>query len=167
MRVMGVDPGLATTGFAVVEQQSGRLRPLAYGSVRARPGEPAGQLLALRDALREAIRAHHPEAVAIERLFVNSNRLTAMRAGQASGVALLAAAEEGLEVFEYTPSEVKRAVVGVGTATKQQVEYMVRAILGPDVRPDSPDAADALALAICHAHGAKLRRAVRAGGATG
>lgn len=159
MRVMGVDPGLQVTGYAVVEQAAGRLSAVAHGSVRAGNGVPPEQLLALRDALRDVMRAHRPDAVALERLFVNSNRLTAMRAGQASGVALLAAAEEGLDVFEYTPSEVKRAVVGVGTATKQQVAYMVRAILGAEVAPDSPDAADALALAICHANGAKLRAA--------
>lgn len=158
MRALGIDPGLTRTGYGVVEQRAGRLVAIEAGTLRGRPGlAPADQLAELGKGLRRVLDDHRPDSVALERLFLNKNRRTAARAGQASGVALLAAAEAGLAVVEYTPSEVKRAVVGVGTATKQQVAYMVRAILGPDVVPDSPDAADALALAICHLNGARAR----------
>ncbi|MBI4729899.1 MAG: crossover junction endodeoxyribonuclease RuvC [Acidobacteria bacterium] len=163
MRVMGIDPGLARTGWGIVEDEGGRARALASGTVRAREDhDVAGQLLALKGALSGVIAEHRPEAVALERLFFNANVRTALRAGQASGAALLAAAEGRVPVFEYTPSEVKRAVVGAGAATKKQVGYMVSAILGLAERPDSPDAADALALAICHLHGARPRAAIAA-----
>lgn len=157
---MGVDPGLARTGYGVVESSGGRLVVLAAGTVRAHPGEPPErQLLALCRALEEVISGLRPDALAVERLFFNSNARTAIRVGQASGVALLAAAARDVPVFEYTPTEVKLAVVGVGNATKDQVGYMVQRILRLDAAPDSPDAADALALAICHAHGHRLRAA--------
>lgn len=158
MRVMGIDPGLTRTGYGIVEEAAGELRVVEHGTLRADTSEAApAQLLALRRGLGDVIGRHRPGAAAVERLFVNANRRTAMRAGQASGVALLAAAEAGLAVHEYTPSEVKRAVVGNGAATKDQVAYMVKTILGLRGRLDSPDAADALALAICHAHGSRLR----------
>lgn len=163
MRVMGIDPGLVRTGWGIIEDGGGRARALASGTVRARADlAVADQLLALKEALARTIAEHRPEAVALERLFFNANVRTALRAGQASGVALLAAAEGGVPVFEYTPSEVKRAVVGTGAATKSQVGYMVSAILDLRERPDSPDAADALALAICHLNGARPRAAIAA-----
>jgi crossover junction endodeoxyribonuclease RuvC len=156
---MGIDPGLRRTGFAVVEDRAGRLAPLTFGTVRPAAGAAEERLRELRAALDAVSAEHAPESVAVERLFVNQNRLTATRVGQASGVALLVAAERGLKVFEYTPSEVKRGVVGVGTATKAQVAYMVKAILGLHDIKLEPDAADALALAICHLHGRKLKEA--------
>lgn len=160
MRVIGIDPGLTRTGYGVVEEDAGRLRLVDAGTLRADPrAEPAAQLAALHERLGAVIGAHAPAAAAVERLFVNANRRTAMRAGQASGVALLAAAQAGVPVHEYTPSEVKRAVVGNGSATKEQVGYMVRRILGLAGEIGSADEADALALAICHAHGARLRAA--------
>ncbi|HEX9712704.1 MAG TPA: crossover junction endodeoxyribonuclease RuvC [Actinomycetota bacterium] len=153
MRVMGVDPGLTRTGFGVVEQRGGSLRALAVGTIRADKAQPAPvQLLNLCLALERVMEEHTPDAVAVERLFFNRNVQTALRVGQASGVALLAAAESGLPVFEYTPTAVKQAVTGVGNATKEQVQFMVRRLVKLDADPDSPDAADALALAICHAH---------------
>lgn len=159
MRVLGLDPGLRRAGFAVVETSDAGLRAVAFGTLRP-VGESAGdRLLELSAGIGAIVDAHGPEEVAVERLFVNRNRLTASRVAQASGVALLAAAEAGLPVAEYTPSEVKRGVVGVGTATKTQVAYMVRAILGLHGERLEPDAADALALAICHLHGHRLREA--------
>jgi crossover junction endodeoxyribonuclease RuvC len=164
VRVMGIDPGLTRTGFGVVEQHGPTLRTLAVGTVRAPEGQTAAQqLYNLCIQLERVMEEYEPEAVSVEKLFFNSNTRTALRASQASGIALLAAAESGIEVFEYTPTEVKRAVVGVGNATKDQVQYMVRTILRLEEKPDSPDAADALALAICHANGAQMRAAVRAG----
>lgn len=163
MRVMGIDPGLTRTGYGVIERREGDLRALTVGTARAPAGQtPAQQLFALCLTLERVMEEYEPEAVAIERLFFNANARTAIRVGQASGVALLAAAESGIPVFEYTPTAVKRAVVGVGNATKEQVGYMVRTILSLKELPDSADAADALALAICHAHGDRLREAVTA-----
>jgi crossover junction endodeoxyribonuclease RuvC len=163
MRVMGIDPGLTRTGFGVVEQQGGILRALDVGTVHAPGGQTkAQQLFNLCIALERVLERYEPDAVAVERLFFNANVKTALQVGQASGVALLAAAECGVPVVEYTPTEVKLAVTGQGNATKDQVGYMVKAILRLDKDPDSADAADALALAICHAHGARLRDAVEA-----
>lgn len=158
MRVMGIDPGLTRTGFGVVQSDGSTLRALAVGTVRAPKDEPPPtQLLNLCLELERVMEKFQPEAVAIEKVFFNSNVKTAIRVGQASGVALLAAAEIGIEVFEYTPTEVKAAVVGVGNASKDQVGYMVGKLLRLNEEPDSPDAADALALAICHANGHKMR----------
>lgn len=163
MRVMGIDPGLTRTGFGVVEQRGGILRALEVGTVHAPGGQTkAQQLFNLCIALERVLERHEPDAVAVERLFFNANTRTALQVGQASGVALLAAAECGVPVVEYTPTEVKLAVAGVGNATKDQVGYMVKAILRLETDPDSADAADALALAICHAHGSRLRDAVAA-----
>lgn len=167
MRVMGIDPGLTRTGYGVVEASGGTMRALCVGTARAPKGQtPAQQLFALCITLERIMEEYEPEAVAIERLFFNSNVTTAIRVGQASGVALLAAAESGLDVFEYTPTEVKRAVTGVGNATKDQVGFMVRTILKLDgtLEPDSADAADALALAITHSHGHRMRSAMRKAG---
>jgi crossover junction endodeoxyribonuclease RuvC len=165
MRVMGIDPGLTRTGYGVVEARGSALAALAAGTVRAPAGQPpAVQLLNLCLALERVMEAHEPDAIAIERLFFNSNAKTAVRVGQASGVALLAAAEIGIPVYEYTPTEVKRAVVGVGNAAKDQVAYMVTNMLKLKEAPDSSDAADALALAICHANGHRMRAAVAAAG---
>jgi crossover junction endodeoxyribonuclease RuvC len=166
VRVIGVDPGLTRAGFAVVEDSSGRLRALEYGTIRG-TGEAPAQLAALRARLAEVIGEHRPEAMAVERLFVTRNQRTAIRVGQASGVALLAGAEAGLAVTEYGPLQVKQAVVGVGSATKDQVAFMVTRLLGLAAKPDTADASDALALAICHLHSWKLaaRAAPSAGAA--
>src|ERR671930_1645914 len=150
MRVLGVDPGLGRCGWAVVEQHAGATRALGYGAVTTRGDEVAPRLLQLATELRAVVAAHQPDSFAIERLFVNANVRTAMTVGQASGVALLVAAEHGLGVATYTPSQVKRAVVGTGTAPKAQVGYMVRALLGLEAVPRPADTADALAVALCH-----------------
>ena len=164
MRVMGIDPGLTRTGYGVVERDGPGLKCLDVGTVRAPEGQtPAQQLYNLCIQLERVMEEWEPDAVSIEKLFFNSNTKSALRVGQASGIAMLAGAESGIEVFEYTPTEVKRAVVGVGNATKDQVQYMVTTILKLQAKPDSPDAADALALAICHANGQRMRAAVRAG----
>jgi len=158
---MGVDPGLTRTGYGIVEVEGSTLRALTVGTARAEAGLTVPQqLFGLCMTLERVMEEFEPEAVAIERLFFNSNVRTAIRVGQASGVALLAAAESGIEVFEYTPTEVKLAVVGVGNAAKDQVGFMVSKILSLTEEPDSADAADALALAIAHANGARMRAAV-------
>ena len=161
MRVLGIDPGFATTGFGVVERAGGRLRPIAFGAIRTDPGATQAQRLAeLRRELAEVITTHRPEATAVERLFFNANVRTAIAVGQASGVALATAAELGLSVTDYTPPEVKQSVVGVGTASKKQVQAMVAALLGLTEPPEPADAADACALAICHLHRSGFTRAI-------
>ena len=165
MRVLGIDPGFATTGYGVVERIAGSLRPVTIGAIRTPPALPQADRLAhLAGALRGVIHATQPDVVSIERLFFNANVRTAMSVGQASGVALLAAAEAGLEVVDYTPSEVKLSVVGVGNAQKAQVQSMVAALLKLKAVPKPPDAADACALAICHLNRSGLSRAITAAG---
>lgn len=163
MRVLGIDPGFATTGYGVVERVAGSLRPVTFGAVRTSPALPqAGRLASLRRALLEVVESSAPDVVAIERLFFNANVRTAMSVGQASGVALATAAEAGLEVADYTPPEVKQSVVGVGNAAKHQVQAMVAALLKLPAVPTPPDAADACALAICHLNRNGLSRAIAA-----
>jgi crossover junction endodeoxyribonuclease RuvC len=161
LRVLGIDPGLATMGYGVVERIDGKLRPLALGVIRTPNRRPAAERLALiRRDLLEIIQTHDPEVMAIERLFFNANVRTAMSVGQASGVALASAAEKGLEVYDYTPPEVKLSVVGVGSASKRQVQVMVTNLLNLAEMPKFPDAADACALAICHLNRSGLQSAI-------
>jgi crossover junction endodeoxyribonuclease RuvC len=161
IRVLGIDPGLTRMGIAVVERTNGSLRPVAVGVIATPADLPvAKRLVILRGKLQEALAATSPDVVAVERLFFNSNARTAMSVGQAAGVAIETAAEGGLDVYDYTPGQVKRSVVGVGDATKAQVQAMVAAILGLSSPPRPADAADACALAICHHNSSGLARAV-------
>jgi crossover junction endodeoxyribonuclease RuvC len=162
VRVLGIDPGLARLGYGVVERVDGKLRALSLGVIRTSPSLSAAERLAqIRTDIIEVIEAYDPEVMAVERLFFNANVKTAMSVGQAAGVALATAAGAGLEVFDYTPPEVKLSVVGVGSASKKQVQTMVASILGLDRLPEPADAADAGALAICHLNRSGLRGAVR------
>ena len=163
MRVLGIDPGFATTGYALVERVSSRLSAPALGAI-VTPAKlpPAARLAFLRAQLLELISTHKPDVVAVERLFFNANVRTAMAVGQASGVALEASASCGLEVHHYTPTEVKLSVVGVGNASKNQVQAMVTAMLGLAAPPRPPDAADACAIGICHINRSGLARALEA-----
>jgi crossover junction endodeoxyribonuclease RuvC len=166
VRVLGIDPGVATTGFGVVERAGGRHRAVAMGAIRTPAGMAhAARLAVLQTEIAGLIATHAPDVVAIERLFFNANVRTAMAVGQASGVVLATAASAGLEVFTYTPPEVKQSVVGVGHAAKSQVQAMVAAVLGLDSPPSPPDAADACALAICHINRSGLANAIKAAGA--
>lgn len=158
MRVMGVDPGLARLGYGVVEGAGGRLVSLAGGCLTTRASDPAHERLSqLYDGLSEVLGEFRPEAVAVERLFFNLNAKTAVPVLRASGVVLLAAGRSGAAVFEYTPLEVKESVTGTGTATKDQIRFMVSRLLSLDGLPKGADHADALALAICHLHSRRLR----------
>ena len=155
MRILGVDPGLRTTGFGVIEKSGTKLRYVTSGTVKSGAGELAARLKVLLEGLGEVIQANRPEEVAIEKVFVNVNAQSTLLLGQARGTAICAAVMAGLPVAEYTALQVKQAVVGKGHAKKEQVQHMVRRLLALPGDP-SPDAADALACAICHAHGAKL-----------
>jgi crossover junction endodeoxyribonuclease RuvC len=160
LRTLGIDPGLTRMGFGVVEQEGGRLRALACDTVVTRPADLLpDRLRVIFEGVSAAIAAWAPDAVAVERLFFKMNARTLIPAAQASGVAVLAAARAGLPVFEYAPLEVKMAVVGSGTASKDQMAFMVRRLLSGSFHTDTPDAADALAVAICHLHSAKVRAA--------
>lgn len=157
-RVMGVDPGLTWTGFGVIEARRGSTAAVAEGRIATEKERPAPQRLAeLFEGLTVAIEQWRPGAIAVERVFVNLNTRTAVGAIQASGVALLAAGRSGIPVHEYTPLEVKQAVVGTGAASKEQVRFMVARILGLGSGPKTADAADALAVAICHVNSRKMR----------
>lgn len=162
MIVLGLDPGLERTGWGVVAVDGGRLAHVASGCVETRPADPlAARLAALHDGLLAVIAAHAPDAAAVEETFVNAGVRSALRLGAARGVVLLAAARCGGAVGEYAPTRVKKSVVGSGGADKLQVAHMVRLLL-PGAAPHSADAADALAVAICHAHHLGLQRPVAA-----
>ena len=163
MRVLGVDPGLGCCGWAVLEGRGGRVVAAGYGTVHTDGDQVAPRLATLAARLRQVLVTHRPEALAIERLFFNANVRTAMTVGQASGVVLLLAAEHGLEVSAYTPPQVKQAVTGSGSAPKEQVGYMVKALLGLAAVPTPADTADALAVALCHLNHAGLAGGGRAG----
>ncbi len=161
MRVIGIDPGLTRLGFGVVEETHGGLSAIAHGTIRAEGPTAADRLAEIGTEIAGLLDEHRPEAAAVERLFLNRNRRTATRVGQASGVVIAALAAHGLAVHEYGPMEVKSSLTGYGGASKEQVTYMVCALLRLNVRPDSADAADALAVAICHLHSRRLKEATR------
>ncbi|WP_341211997.1 crossover junction endodeoxyribonuclease RuvC [uncultured Limimaricola sp.] len=151
MRVIGIDPGLRNLGWGVIEATGARLRHVANGTCHSEGDDLAERLLSLAYQLRAVIAEHGPEAAAVEHVFVNSDGAGTLKLGQARGIALMIPAEAGLAVGEYMPSTIKKAVVGNGAAAKTQVQHMVKLQL-PGVKLDSADAADALAVAICHAH---------------
>ncbi|MBL8806284.1 MAG: crossover junction endodeoxyribonuclease RuvC [Rhodospirillales bacterium] len=159
MRLIGIDPGLKTTGWGVIEAEGNRLVHVANGRVTSKAElTMAERLVQLHDGLVAAIERWKPAAAAVEETFVNVNPASTLKLGQARGVALLAPARCGLPVAEYAANAVKKAVVGAGHADKAQVQAMVRRLL-PGVEFAGPDAADALAIAICHAHHAASRMA--------
>ena len=151
-RLLGLDPGLVKTGWGIVDSDGVRLRHVACGTIRPNASADVSDRLAtLYDALTAVIAEWRPDAAAVEETFVNRNPASALKLGLARGVAILAPAQAGLPVAEYHNRTVKKSVVGAGRASKDQIGLMVSHLL-PDSRPDSEDAADALAIAICHAH---------------
>lgn len=162
MLVLGVDPGTAITGYGLVRQEGSRLYAEHYGVIKTPPDwEAAQRLLAIHEKLSSLIDQYRPNAAAIEELFFNRNAKTVMTVSQARGAVILTAALKQLELYEYTPLQIKQAVAGYGLADKKQVQEMVRRLLGMEklVKPD--DAADALAVAICHAHSWRMGRKLR------
>jgi crossover junction endodeoxyribonuclease RuvC len=151
MRVMGIDPGLQNMGWGVIEVDGTRLRHVANGIVHSGQGELAERLLRLYEQMRAVVAAQAPDAAAVEQTFVNKDAAGTLKLGQARAIALLVPAQAGIPIGEYAPNAVKKAVVGVGHAAKAQIDHMVRLHL-PGVNLAGPDAADALAVAICHAH---------------
>lgn len=158
--VLGIDPGIGTTGYGIVgEDDQGEVVLIAYGAIETKPGEPMPERLkVLHEGITGLFGQYQPESVAVEQLFFGKNVTTAISVGQARGVALLAAAQAGLQVYEYKPAEVKQALSGYGNADKRQMQEMVKLLLHLDQIPRPDDAADAVAIAVCHLHSQRLRR---------
>jgi crossover junction endodeoxyribonuclease RuvC len=162
VRILGLDPGSRRTGFAVIECRGGKLHAVAHGCLNVASAAPMTRLRLIFEGLAALMREHAPAEVAVERVFVSRNVDSALRLGQARGAALCAI-PAGVPLFEYAPRAVKLAVVGSGAAEKFQVAHMIRALLALSELPGA-DAADALAVAVCHAHARRLHALARAGG---
>jgi crossover junction endodeoxyribonuclease RuvC len=163
VRILGIDPGLTVTGYGILDINGNRLSYVTSGRIRAPAGDLTLRLKSILEGLSEVIATHRPEQIALEKVFVSVNPQSTLLLGQARGTAICAAVLHGLPVAEYTALQVKQAVVGNGHAQKRQVQEMVRRLLKLGAHP-SPDAADALACAICHAHGGQgLGRLATAG----
>ena len=160
MRILGIDPGFATVGWAVIDSERGNLYPVAYGAITT----PAhtnfeSRLLMIKKDLETVIEKYSPTEMAIEELFFNTNITTGIRVAEARGIVLLCGEQKGIRISEYTPLQVKQAVVGYGRAEKKQVITMVTSILGLKEPPKPDDTADALAIAVCHGHSGASRLA--------
>jgi crossover junction endodeoxyribonuclease RuvC len=159
VKVIGIDPGTASCGYGIVHESDGRLRAIDHGWWKTTAGErPELRLKTIFDAVAELIEAHRPDAVVLEESFVGAAARNALSLGQARGVVMVAAANAGVECAEYSPARVKQTVCGYGRAEKQQVQKMVKAILSLEAAPTPTHAADALAVAICHALAPPLLR---------
>lgn len=151
MIILGIDPGIAILGYGIVKYEGNKFTPINYGAITTDANTPMPERLGiLHRGLGKLIEAYKPDAFAVEELFFNKNVKTALTIGHARGVILLTAHQYGLNIFEYTPLQVKQAVVGYGRAQKQQIQQMVKILLNLDDIPKPDDAADALAIAICH-----------------
>ena len=153
MKILGIDPGYAILGYGVIEKTGNKFKACDYGAITTDKDMPMPQRLeCLYNGLREIIEEQKPDVASIEQLYFNNNAKTAINVGQARGVAVLACIKGGLEVAEYTPLQIKQALVGYGRADKKQVQFMVKTILGLSKVPKPDDTADALAAAITHGH---------------
>ena len=160
MIILGIDPGLAIVGWGVIEYKASKFKVLGYGSIET-PAKTATEdrLLLIYKGLRSIIEKYRPDQMAVEELFFNTNITTGIRVAEARGVILMCAHAAGVKIFEYTPLQVKQAVVGYGRAEKKQVISMVTMLLGLEKPPRPDDTADALAIAVCHAHSGASRLA--------
>lgn len=160
--ILGIDPGIGTTGFGVIERRGARrLRFLGTGVIRTRPGtQDVDRLVVLHQDMREVLERYQPDVVSMEKIFFSKNITTGIQVSQARGVLLLACGETGTPVSEYSPVQVKSSVAGSGTASKRQIQDMVQRLLDLPERPRPDDAADALALALCHSFRAGLEKRV-------
>ncbi len=153
MLILGVDPGTVDTGFGIINEENGSLGFLDCGVIRTSSTQPIPhRLKRIYEGLQDVIKQYRPDVISIENIFIARNVRSALKLGHARGVAILAAVNNNLDVFEYTPAEVKKTVVGSGRADKEQVQWMVKRLLSLSELPRSHDASDALALAICHSH---------------
>ena len=153
MVILGIDPGLAIVGWGAVEYSGSRFKVLGYGAIETPAGMPTEERLALiDDGIKALVEKYRPDHMAVEELFFNTNITTGIRVAEARGVIIMRAHKMGVKIFEYTPLQVKQSVVGFGRAEKKQVITMVTMLLGLPKPPKPDDTADALAIAICHAH---------------
>ncbi len=160
MIILGIDPGLAIVGWGVIEYNASKFKVLGYGSIETPANTPTEErLLLIHKGLKQIIEEYHPDQMAVEELFFNTNITTGIRVAEARGVILMCAHSLGVRIFEYTPLQVKQAVVGYGKAEKKQVITMVTMLLGLAKPPRPDDTADALAIAVCHAHSGASRLA--------
>lgn len=158
MIIIGIDPGFAITGYGIIEHVSNKFRLVDFGVITTGPESSLPErLLKIDSDLNQLLAAYKPNVMSVEELFFNTNIKTAIAVGHGRGVALLTAARAGVPVYEYTPLQVKQSVVGYGRAKKEQVQQMVKILLSLDRIPKPDDAADALAVAICHAHSRKMQ----------
>ncbi|HHV62031.1 MAG TPA: crossover junction endodeoxyribonuclease RuvC [Firmicutes bacterium] len=165
MLVIGIDPGTATTGYGIVRNSAGRLIAVDYGYIKTPAREkPEARLEEIYLGVQALIDRYRPDAVAVEELFFNRNAKTALAVGQARGVILLAVARSRVELFEYTPLQVKQAIAGYGRADKAQMQRMIKLLLGLTEIPSPDDAADALAVAVCHIHSVRFRASIKHAG---
>lgn len=157
MRILGIDPGIAIVGFGFIDKQGSKCIPVQYGCIQTEKNTPEEErLLHVYEGIGQLMDKYKPDAVALEKLFFNRNVTTAMSVSQARGVLVLAAIQRGLPIGEYTPMQVKQAIVGYGKAEKKQVQEMTKIFLKLQAVPKPDDVADALAIAICHAHSSTL-----------
>jgi crossover junction endodeoxyribonuclease RuvC len=164
MRILGVDPGTIVIGYGIIDGHEGEMSHVANGSITCQQRSPMGERLSfLYDELQKVIGRYQPEAVAIETPFVGENVKSALAIGKAQAIAILAASQHGLPVFEYSPAQVKHHVAGYGASTKEQIQQMVKLELELEDIPRPADAADALAVAICHLREARLKEIIDAG----
>ncbi len=158
MIILGIDPGFAIVGWGVVDYRASHFKVLGYGSIETPAGLPMEERLSMiYDGINQLIETYHPEHMAVEELFFNTNITTGIKVAEARGVIIMAAQRKGVKIFEYTPLQVKQSVVGFGRAEKKQVITMVTMLLGLAKPPKPDDTADALAIAICHAHSGNSR----------
>ena len=158
MRVLGIDPGLAIVGYSIIETDANKIKMLEYGCIKTEAEiSTPDRLNIIFNKLNEIIKQYNPEDMAIEELFYNKNVKTVISIGQARGVEVLSGISNGLQIYEYTPLQIKQAVVGYGRAEKKQIQNMVKFILGLNEIPKPDDAADALAVAICHSFSLKFK----------
>ncbi len=149
--ILGIDPGSRITGFGVIDLQRSQLRHIASGSIDVAELPFEQRLVAIFDALTEVVRRHQPQVAAIEKVFMNRNVDSTLKLGQARGVAMVAVAKRQVPLHEYSPNQIKQAIVGRGHAEKAQMQHMIKVLLALEEAP-APDAADALAVAVCHGH---------------
>lgn len=157
LRVLGIDPGTATTGWAVVEEKNGALNPVAFGHISTEKNRPESErILEINNNLKEIIQKYQPQEAAVEKLFFFKNKKTIIQVGQSRGAILLTLEEKNVKVFDYTPLQVKQAMTGYGRADKKQVQLMAKNILKLKTIPKPDDVADAIAVALCHINSRKI-----------
>lgn len=162
MIILGFDPGIAIVGYGIIEKQGSSIKPIQYGTISTKSDlDVCIRLKQVFDGAKEILDTYKPDAVSIEKLYFNKNVSTAMIVGQARGVLMLAAVEFDLQVYEYTPLQIKQALVGYGRAEKSQIQEMVKLLLKLKIIPKPDDVADALAIAICHANSFKMTNIIK------